>query len=171
LFQQKIGDIKELKTLFASLFLCLLLLSAFVMSCRAANDDVSSKISEAQNALRNAFETVWKAEQLGANTSSLVGKIGSAGELLNEAEMAYETGDLNSALSKADESLTVANQVFYAATSLFASVSAKAQRTLLYTIAFSVVGAVLLIIALILVWLWFSRRYNKKLLKMKIEVT
>ena len=160
-----------MKALFV-LLLCFLLFGALVFSCRAASDsEVSSRISEAENALRNAFETVIKAEQLGANTIGLVNELRSAGELLNEAETAYRTGDLDGALSKADESITAANKVFYAATSLFASFSVKTQRTFLYTIAFSAVGVILFIVTLTLIWLWFSRRYNKKLLKMKVEVT
>jgi hypothetical protein len=161
-----------LRKLCASLLFCSLLLAAFTVSCKATNtNEVSSKISEAENALTHAFTTVWKAEKIGANVSSLVDDLSRARELLDEAEIAYANEDLDSALNKADQSLTTANNVLGHAKSLNDLASAEAQRSFWLTFAFSSVGAVLFIIALILVWVWVNRLYAKKMLKMKPEVT
>jgi len=161
-----------LRKLCASLLFCALLLAAFAVSCKATNTNaVSSKINEAENALTDAFTTVWKTEKMGANVSSLVDDLSRARKLLDEAEIAYTNGDLDNALNKAHQSLTTANNVLDHATSLNDSASAEAQRSFWLTLTFSSVGAVLFIIALILVWVWANRLYAKKMLKMKPEVT
>jgi hypothetical protein len=163
---------KDLRKLVTSLLLCFVLFAAFTASCTATNEnEASSRINDAENALKNAFRTVKKAEGLNANVSGLVNDLNVAGGFLDEAEIAYKNEDLDIALKKADQSLAVANKVSGDATSLYDSASAGALRFFWLTFSFSMVGAVLFIVVLILVWRRSSRLYVKKMLKMKPEVT
>ena len=163
---------KDLRKLVASLLLCFVLFAAFTAFCTATNEnEASSRISDAENALKNALGTVWKVERLNVNVSGLVNDLNVAGGFLDEAEVAYKSGDLDTALKKADQSVATANKVSGDAMSLYDSASVDVQRVFWLTFVFPIEGAVLFIIVLVLVWGWFSRLYVRKMLKMKAEVT
>jgi hypothetical protein len=161
-----------LRKLVTILLLCLVLFATFTDFCAATDEnEVLSKINDAENALQNAFSAVQEAEKLDVDVSSLVNDLSVAGGLLDEAEIAYTNGDLDAAIQKADQSLATANKVLGDAASFSVSASADALNVFWPTLIFSTVGAVLFIVVLILVWRLFSRLYIKKLLKMKAEVT
>lgn len=161
---------KDLRKLVTSLLLCLVLFAAFMASCTATTEnEASSRINDAENALKNAFRTVAKAEKLNAPVSGLVNDLGVARGLLDEAEIAYNNGDLGTAMEKADQSLATANRVLDDATRLYDSAFADAQRVFWLTLAFSLGGAGAFAVVLFLFWVWFSRRYVKKMLRMKPE--
>jgi len=159
-----------LRILFASL-LCLFLVLALTTVCMATSEDeVTSKISEANNALREAFKTVLEAEEAGANVSGLVAKLNEAGGFLSEAEMAYRNGDLDKAVSETAKCLTIANGILGDALALKSSALEDAQIMRTHTLLFSFAGAVVSVVGLFLVWVRFKPFYVRKLLKMKPEV-
>ncbi len=129
--------------------------------------DASQKISDAENALSNSYVAVANAERLGANVSVLANDLNNAAALLNEAQDANASGNFEGALSKADSSISISNEVLGNATLLYNSASTSTQNAFWSTVVFSIVGATCFLIVAFLFWTWFSRRYNKKLLKMK----
>lgn len=160
-----------MRKLVTSLLLCFVLVAALTASCAATDkNEASLRINDAENALKNALNAVQKAERLKGNVSSLINDLNAAGGFLDEAEIAYENGDLHTALKKADQSLMAANNVLDDATSLYEYASTNAQVNFWFTFIFSIEGAVLFIVALISVWEEFRRLYVKKMLKMKAEV-
>ena len=165
------GDALSVKAICTTLTLCLLISFLFVLPCMGASPiDSSQKITDAENALSHSYVTVASAEKAGANVSVLAIDLNSAAALLNQAEDANASGNFESAISKADSSIGISNEVLGNATLLYNSASTNAKNAFWVTVAFSTVGATCFLIAAFLFWNWFSRRYNKKLLKMKVEV-
>jgi hypothetical protein len=136
----------------------------------SANDEASSAIGEADDALSMAFEAVLEAERAGANVSDLIVKLDEAGGLLAEAENAYRVGNFSEAVSRAEGCSILANGVVGEALSLKSSALADAQKAVLQTLTFSWVGGAAFLIVLFFVWGWFKRAYARKLLQMKPEV-
>jgi hypothetical protein len=132
-----------------------------------ADDDVSSSISAAEDALQRAFVAVLDAENAGANVSALLLKLDVAGENLTDAEMAYKSGSLIEAVSKAEECSALANGIIDEASALKNSALTDARRAEWQTFTFSGIGAFVISIVLALVWIIFKRSYNGKLLGMK----
>jgi hypothetical protein len=154
--------------------LLLLVLAAFGLGlhdapCVLASDDVSSKISAAEDALQRAFAAVLNAENVGANVSYLLVELDLAGMNLTEAEMAYKSGSLIEAVSKAEQCSALANGVENEALALKSSALIDARKAEWQMFMFSGIGAFVLLIALVLVWVLFRRFYNGKLLGMRPE--
>ena len=163
-----------IKRLFKVAVLSLLVLTAFGSglqgSFRAlAGDDVSSRISAAEDALQRAFGAVLDAENAGANVSALLMELDVAGRNLTEAEMAYKSGSLVEAVSKAERCSVLANEVVDEALALKDSALVNARSAEWQMFTFSGVSAFVFLIVLVLVWLMFKRSYNGKLLTMRPE--
>lgn len=155
----------------ASLLLCLILIAAFTSLCVAAENHAAlSRINDAGDALRNAFSEIQKVERLNANVSTLISRLNVAGDLLAEAEIAYNNEDLSTALRKADQSLAVANEVLNDTVWVYNSAFADAHTSFWTTVILPIEGTVLFALVLVVVWEVFAPYYVKKLLKMKAEV-
>jgi hypothetical protein len=162
---------KKMRKLAVLVVLSLFLLMIFANFCVATSEnEASSKISEADSALKIAFKSVWEAERVGANVSGLVSDLKIAENFLAEAEIAFANGDLNGTISKADQCITIANSVQNDATILFNLASANLWKIFWLTLTFSSVGAIAFVIFLTQVWGRFKRSYFKKMMKMKPEV-
>jgi hypothetical protein len=133
-------------------------------------DEAASKVSEAENAMKIAFKSVWEAEKIGANVSTLLSDLKIAEEFLAEAEIVYANGDLNATISKADQCRAIASSVQNDATALNNLASVSLWRSFWLTLTFSSVGAIVFVIFLFLIWSRFKRLYFKKMMKMKPEV-
>lgn len=156
------------------LFLLIIMVFSLSLTCLpfhvSVNDEASSAIGEADNALRQAFEAVLDAERAGANVSDLIVKLVEAGGLLAEAENTYRVGNFSEAVSKADRCSMLAHGVVDEALGLKSSALADAQKAVLQTLTFSWVGGVAFLVLLFLVWGWFKRAYAEKLMRMNPEV-
>lgn len=152
--------------------LCFLIVVAVAAPCVAASESVSSQnIANAKNALSQSYIALANAERLGANVSVLASNLNNAASLINEAEDDNASGNFQSALSKADLSMSISNEVLGNATLLYNSSYVKQNNSFWSSVAFSVGGAIVFLIVAFVFWTLFSRRYNKKLLKMKVGVT
>jgi len=136
----------------------------------SADDGASSAISEANDALRRAFEAVLEAERVGANVSGLIVKLNEVGGLLAEAEIAYKNGNFSEAVSKAKECSGLADGVMDEALTLKGKALAMGQNIFWQNLSITLVESAVFLIFLFFVWDWFKRFYSKKLMKMKPEV-
>jgi hypothetical protein len=136
----------------------------------SADDGASSAISEANDALRRAFEAVLEAERVGANVSGLIVKLNEVGGLLAEAENAYGNGNFTEAASKAEKCSGLADSVRDEALTLKGEALAVGQKIFWQNLSITLVGSAVFLIFLFFVWDWFKRFYSKKLMKMKPEV-
>jgi len=136
----------------------------------SANDEASSAIGDADNALRRAFEAVLEAESAGANVSGLIARLNEAGELLAEAEIARKIGSVSEAASEAEQCSVLADGVMDEAITLKGEVLAGAQIAFWQDLTVTVMGSAVFLVAMFFVWGWFKRAYAEKLLRMKPEV-
>lgn len=138
--------------------------------CVRGSDDASASVQEAESAVSEAFKAVLKDEQAGANVSGLLTTLNEAGSLLAEAEMAYRNGDSGGAEAYANSAYTKAESAMAEASSLLGSSQTDAANTLLYSLVFSVSGALVFLALLFLVWTRFKKRHAEKLYDSKPEV-
>lgn len=131
----------------------------------------SASIETANSSINQAFTNVLLAEKAGGNITQLLTRLNSAGELLAEAENAYQSGNTANVTSKAENARQIADQVNVDAIKLRDVSLVESQNNFWFTLAFSVVvGAVVFGIILLLVWRRFKRAHLKKLLGLKPEV-
>jgi succinate dehydrogenase hydrophobic anchor subunit len=158
------------RVLAAVLVFLALISVTFCVKCVFAEVDQSSlKVAEAENAVDLAFSAVLGAEHAGANVTDLLARLNYAGELLAQAEIAVRKED-SSAGAKADGTVSIANEVEAAAVAAEKEALDDALNGFWSSVAFSVVGVVVFVLALFLVWSRFRRRYHGGLLEAKPEV-
>ena len=130
-----------------------------------------SKMQAANDAVNKAFNDVLAAEKAGANVTSLLVQLNGADGLLAKAEMDYQSGDLTSAASKANIVIFIAQQVSSLASAAKSMALVNGQNAFWSAIAFSVVGSVVFVLALLFVWRRFRGSYVKNLSGAKPELT
>jgi hypothetical protein len=153
----------------------ILLLSLMVLQLQSVcsvqgSGNASVSIQEADSAVREAFQAVLKDERAGANVSGLLATLNEAGSLLAQAEMAYRNGDSGGAANYANNAYATAESVMTEASSLLSFSQAEASNTLLYSLVFSVSGALVFLAGLFLGWSRFKNRHAKKQYDLKPEV-
>jgi hypothetical protein len=155
-----------------SIFIFLSLGSSFYCGCCviAQTDQTTSKLQEANIAIGQAFNAVLNAEKVGANVTDLLFQLNSAAGILAQAENSYRSGDTNTAAAQADNVFSIAQQITTVAQNTKQGAIISGQNNFWLTIAFSVVGTIIFLEALIMFWLWFKRRYIKNLSDAKPEV-
>jgi CHASE3 domain sensor protein len=136
----------------------------------AQTDPATSKLQAANDAFNQAFNAVLDAEKAGANVTDLLAQINVAQSILAQAENSYRTGNTNTAATQADSVLPIAQQVTNEAQDANQTAIVSEQNVFWSTIAFTVIGVFVFILALVLVWRWFKRRYIKNLSQAKPEV-
>jgi high-affinity Fe2+/Pb2+ permease len=154
-------------------FLLLLALAGLflhgVLIVRGVNN-ASSSVASADDAVRQAFNATLDAERAGANVSGLLQRLNQAGDALASAENALKDGDLEAAAGNTSLCTGIAENVSSDADALKASALAEAQSVFRTYLAFSVLSVNVFVVILALVWLWFKRRYARKVLALKPEV-
>jgi hypothetical protein len=133
--------------------------------------EASSTMSNANGAVRVAFNAVLEAERAGANVSDLIARLDKAARLLDEAEVALNRGNLGEASNMAGQCIGIAENVKVDADVLKASALDEAQSVFWMSFPLSAVSIAAFIVVLVLVWLWFKRRYTRKVSGTKPEVT
>ena len=110
------------------------------------------------------------AEKAGANVTGLLAQLNVAEDDLAQAENSYRIGDSSTAATQADSVLPIAQQVTTAAQNAKQTAVVSSQNAFWSTIAFTVIGAFVFVLALFLVWRRFKRSYIKSLSEAKPEV-
>ncbi len=131
----------------------------------------SSSIQAGNNSINQAYTNILAAERAGGNVSQLLASLNVAAELMAQAENAYQSGDLTSVNSNTDNARLIANQVSTEAIALKdASISAS-QNQFLFTIMFSLFGALNYLVVIMIIWRRFKLEHKKRLLSKRPEVT
>lgn len=155
--------------LVAVIMLLITIVPSFHMTFVKASNE-SASIEAADSSINQAFTNVLAAEKAGGNVSQLLAKLNSAGELLAEADNAYRSGNLVNITSKAENARLIADQVNSDALSLLNASIGRSRNSFVLTLIFSVDGALVFVVVLLLVWRRFKRDHMKKLLGLKPEV-
>ncbi len=160
------------RNLLGTSLLTLLLISLFItvqpVFCQSY--DPTPSFQTANDSINIAFDTVLKAEKAGANIKGLLAQLNVAANLLANAENSYRSGDTSTIESNTDQAVAIARQVTAQATTLGKSATEAQQTAILTSILIAVLGSVIFVLALILVWQVFKKRYIKKVLESKPEV-
>jgi hypothetical protein len=130
-----------------------------------------SKFGYANDVVEQAFNAVLDAEKAGANVTDLLAQLNDAAGILAQAENIYRTGDSNTAVAQADSVLPIAQEVTTLAQDAKQTAIVSSQNVFWSTIAFTVIGAFVFVLALFLVWRRFKRSYVNNLFQAKPEVT
>ena len=150
-----------------TLFFCNLI----ICPVGADTDPTALKLQAANTAVNQAFDAVLSAEQAGANVTILLVQINEADSILGQAENSYRTGDFSTAAIKAESILPITQQITTSAQNAKQTAIISSQNSFWLTIAFTIIGMIILLQVLFLVWLWLKRRYIKNLSNAKPEVT
>ena len=154
--------------------LCLIVFLAVVAMLKPRvygfeNSEARQRIDDGKVALADAFKKVADAETAGANVSVLSGRLNDAADLLDLADVAFTNADFGGALSKANECVTLTNSVVSDAAE-FKDQAMIAMNGQWVTVVFSVFGAAVFSVVLYVLWVWFRRFYNRKVLGLRPEV-
>jgi CHASE3 domain sensor protein len=133
--------------------------------------EASSSVSDAESWVLVAFNATLEAQRAGANVSGLIVRLNEAAGLLDDAEVALNSGNLSEAASMAGQCIAIAENVKGDANVLKASALDEAQNVFWTSFTFFVVGIGTFVVVLVAVWLWFKRGYTAKVLGTKPEVT
>ena len=138
------------------------------MLVSAENDN--SEINAARLSIDQAFLNVLTAEEAGGNVTELLFKLNGAGQLLADAENIYKSGSSENVTYAARNAIALANQINDEAIALRNVNILASQNNLWFTLAFSLVGAVVFACAIFFIWRWFKRRFITRFLDMRPEV-
>ena len=153
--------------------LIILMLSVCLLSVQhttAQTDQAASKLQAANTAINQAFNAVLDAEKAGANVTDLLPQLSYAQGVLANAENSYRTGAFTKASIQADNVLPIVEKVTVSAQNSEQTALDSGQNAFWSTIAFTVIGAIVFVLALFLVWRWFKRSYIKNLSDAKPEL-
>jgi len=159
-----------LKFFVVSVFLFLLVPVSVPWVGALGEGDAPGVVSEAEEALGVAYESLWEAEEAGANVSDLMGRLNLAGEYLAEAFVWVRLGDSREAGRFAGLCIEVVDGVRGQAVVLREEAHDWWTYDVIVRVIGSVFGVVVVVVAGFVGWRVFKRRYHGKVLGMRPEV-
>jgi thiamine monophosphate synthase len=127
-------------------------------------------LQAANSAVGQAFNSVLEAEKAGGNITQLLAKLNTAGELLAEAQNIYNSDSRGNVLSIVENAIQIANQVNSDAVTLSGNSLIESQNNIKFTLIFSIFGATIFTLSLVLIWRRFRHSHVMKVLGRKPEV-
>jgi len=158
-------------------FLCatvlLFALSSTLMisvSATGSQEVAASTIYEAEQSMARAYEAVLDAERFGADISGLLVRLNDAAVLLSEARMAFDVGDFEEATRFAESTSEIGSEAVDEAELLeIEANNAQVQKSWRFMVT-SALGISTVLVASLLGYKYFKRRYYRRLSKMKPKV-
>ena len=164
-------ETKSCRSIAVCLTVSMLLAVWLVPACFAVDAvEASGAIGQAERDLGSAYAVVAEAEGAGADVSVLLNKLGSAGDFLSEAYVAFRAGDYGNASLFAMECNHAVEGVAGDAARLKADAERAHSDRLLLTATASGVGLVLLLVFGFFGWRFLKRWYSRRVLDMKPEM-
>lgn len=161
----------RLRFLCATVLLFALSSALMPLVCAPINQEVAaSTISEAEQSMARAYEAVLDAERIGADISSLLVRLNDAAALLSEARMAFEVGDFEEATRFAESTSEVGYEVVDEAELLEIEANNAQVHRSWWFLGSSALGVSVVLVASLLGYEFFKRRYYKRLSKMRPRV-
>jgi hypothetical protein len=146
--------------------LLLLAMSAIFLSSPsivfAQQSNAASAISSAQSELVTCYEAARMAERSGANISQLTKTLNDVSSLLSRAELAFSTGDDDSAQNLAIQSQNELTNFISEANSLQTSATQNKLDSFLLNFVGSVSGTFAVIVGSLIVWFLLKRKYGNE---------
>jgi hypothetical protein len=146
------------------LIMLLIFVSPFFVSAALAEvskDEAASALANAEGAVTSSYQAVLKAEESGANVSSLLVRLNEAGALLARAHMAYNSGDLDSALKFATQCQEKLTRFVADADVLREAAIRDRYMDFMVNVVGSIIGAISAVCVGFIVWSFLKRKYEK----------
>jgi hypothetical protein len=150
---------------FSSVLIILLVFASqfFVSVTKAtvSESEAASALANAEEMVSSAYQAVSKAEESGANVSSLLVRLNEAGWFLARAQVAYNSGDFDSAQKFAAQSQDKLNGFVADANALKETAIKDCYLDFLVNVVGSVIGAISVVCVSFFLWFLLKRRYEK----------
>jgi len=163
---------KSTSKLLVLLFISTFSASVFMSGSFASSleDEAAASIERAEDSMFSAYQVVLKAEQVGANVSALLGRLNEAGELLDEAQVAFRLRSYDEAVRLADLCFEIGEETKDRADELRAEVYGSKVMSDWLTMTCSLASVIAIGFGSFWGWRVFKRRYYQRVLRMKPEV-
>ncbi len=126
-----------------------------------------AKIAEAEDAVAKAFVAIQTAEVKGADMTDLKAQVNVAAQSLEAAEVAYRSGDYQSASQLADQCLSEINGVVDRAVALGNEANSTRANQQDFLVLFASLGLSVLFVCSLFGWRLLKAYYVKRSLHMK----
>jgi len=158
------------RLLVLSIFLCLLFTVSVPRVYASDKDDAAVVVSNAEEVLGVAFESVLEAEQAGADVSGLLGRMSLGGEYLGEANVRYRAGAYEEAVLFAGLCIETVDSVWGEAVELSGKAERLGEIDFVVRLFGSAVAVVVVGVTGFVAWRVFRRRYLERVFELKPEV-
>jgi hypothetical protein len=143
----------------------------FETFAEASKDVAVLALTGAEGVVVSAYQAVLRAEEAGANVSGLLVRLNEAGGFLARSRIAYDLGDFEEAAGLANSSRNIGVEAENAAVELKDSAFFERMQRMWFMMIGSIFGVVLVSLGSFWVWRVFKRRYYRRVLGMKPEVS
>jgi hypothetical protein len=123
--------------------------------------EAGAAVSDAEERVVVCYRAVADADGAGANVTGLLGVLDEAGLLLSRADLAFVTGDFDSAFNLAVESRGVLDNFVVEADALRDDAIQRRSWDFMVNVVGSAVGAAVGVFGSYIVWLWLKRRLER----------
>jgi hypothetical protein len=132
-----------------------------VTKATVGESEAASALTNAEKTVNSAYQAVSKAEESGVNVSSLLVRLNEAGRFLDRANMAYKSGDFDSALEFATQSQEKLDGFIAETDVLRENAIRDHYLDFMVNVVGSIIGAVSVVCVGFFVWFFLKRKYEK----------
>jgi hypothetical protein len=149
----------------SDLLVCSVVLLVFVLGvhvCAAVNaDEARVAIESAEARVVVCYKATADAENAGGNVTELAAVLNSAGDLLSQAKVAYDSGKFDVAFGLASNCTALLDGFTDRATALRDSAADGGRVDFLVNVVGSTFGAVAVVVVGWVLWIYLKKRYAK----------
>jgi hypothetical protein len=135
-------------------------MSAPLITFAFNEDDARLAVATARGKIVDCYNAVLEAEKAGANVTTLLGKLNDAGELLSKADLAYSTGNFDSAHEFALQSQAGLNGFIEEANVLSYAAADRGAWDFVFNVVGSLVGAGAVVVGSFFLWSFLKGKYG-----------
>lgn len=126
-----------------------------------SEEEASTVLAAAESNIAVCYSAVAVADEVGANVTVLLTRLGEAGELLSLGELAFNVGDYDSAWAYASQSQGMLSGFVDEAEDLEELAFNEQYRSLTTTILGSIIGVAAVVVGGIVFWFLLKRRVTE----------
>ena len=135
-------------------------LSMPIVLAQSSEVEAASALAASENAVFSAYQAVSEASEAGANVSSLLVRLNEAGWFLSRAQIAFRSGDFDSALECATQCQDKLNGFAVDADALKENAIYEHYMDFLVNVAGPIFGAVSVFCVSLVIWFFLKRKYG-----------
>lgn len=152
-------------------------LTFFILCCliapctwTASGSEVQAALIKTEVAAGSAYRSVVEAETAGANVADLLLRLNDSLNLLAEAQVQYRVGNLDQALSLANQCSDSLSGIEAEASMMREKAISNGSRRILISASLSASAIAIVLASFFFGWVLFKRRFLRELMEMRPEV-